>query len=378
MLIHRRSIASGGEHAAGQVGSRPRRGITRTGAVLALVVLAMGVLVGQGAVHFRVTAPAATRTVPWHGMPLGGHWQTTSLTLHTNALLGERQRGLVLAATSDGIWRSSEGGSTWQRTGLDRNIMVSLAASGNGDVVIAGGNNGSVYRAAWRPGSRWSWRRINGSWGADHPIFSMALSSRGQVVLAGTFGSLYRGTSSRGHWRWRRVASTGDDAAVTSIVWLPWASQRAVAAVFGSWPPALSSTDGGRSWQPDSRGLPQTLPAQTLLPVSDAKDRLILTTMGGGVWRRNGSGTWHDMSAGLPERHAMPIVAVPAHRTTVFYAGTMGYGVYATQGTSSWQRLGEGMDGGQYTALGIAMALPPPPSLLVGTARGVYRYVPAH
>jgi hypothetical protein len=74
----------------------------------------------------------------------------------------------------------------------------------------------------------------------------------------------------------------------------------------------------------------------------------------------------------------MPIVAVPAHRTTVFYAGTMGYGVYATQGTSSWRRLGTGMNGGQYTALGIAMALRPHPWLLVGTARGVYRYVPAH
>jgi hypothetical protein len=300
------------------------------------------------------------------------------LTLHTNALLADPRRRLVLAASSDGIWRSSDGGSTWDRTGLDGNTMVSLAASVSGDVVIAGGNNGSVYRAAWRPGSRWSWRRINGSWGADHPIFSVALSSNRQVVLAGTFGSLYRGTSSQGDWRWQRVARTGDDAAVTSIVWLPWASQHAVAAVFGIWPPALSSADGGRSWQPDGQGLPQTLPTQTLLPVSDSNDRLILTTMGGGVWHRDGKGTWQDMSAGLPERHAMPIVAVPAHRTTVFYAGTMGYGVYATQGTSSWRRLGTGMNGGQYTALGIAMALRPHPWLLVGTARGVYRYVPAH
>jgi hypothetical protein len=311
-------------------------------------------------------------------MPLGGHWQRTSLTLHTNALLTDPRRRLVLAATSDGIWRSADGGSTWQRTGLDGNTMVSLSASGNGDVVIAGGNNGSVYRAARRPGSGWNWRRINGSWGADHPIFSVALSSNRQVVLAGTFGSVYRGTSSQGDWRWQREASTGDDAAVTSIVWLPWASQRAIAAVFGIWPPALSSADGGRSWQPDIQGLPPTLPTQTLLPVSGSKDLLILTTMGGGVWHRDGKGTWQDMSAGLPERHAMPIVAVPAPRTTVFYAGTMGYGVYAKQGTSSWRRLGAGMNGGQYTALGIALALRPHPSLLVGTALGVYHYVPAH
>jgi hypothetical protein len=174
------------------------------------------------------------------------------------------------------------------------------------------------------------------------------------------------------------VAPTGNDAAVTSIVWLPWAPRHAIAAVFGIFPPALSSADGGRTWQPDGRRLPHTLPTQALLPVSDSKDRLILTTMGGGVWQRAGDGTWQDVSAGLPERHAMPIAAVPAGRTTVFYAGTMGYGVYARQGTSSWRPLGQGMQGGRYTALGIAMALRPHPSLLVGTALGVYRYVPAH
>jgi hypothetical protein len=52
--------------------------------------------------------------------------------------------------------------------------------------------------------------------------------------------------------------------------------------------------------------------------------------------------------------------------------------VYAKQGTSSWRRLGEGLIGGQYTALGITMALRPHPSLLVATALGVYRYVPDH
>jgi photosystem II stability/assembly factor-like uncharacterized protein len=338
----------------------------------------MYVLVGQGAFHSRVTASVSMRNVPWYGLPLGGRWQRTSLTLHTNALLSDRQRGLVLAATSDGVWRSADGGSTWHRMGLNGMAVVSLAGSTVGDVVIAGGDGGTVYLGSRQPGSGWSWRRINGSWGADHPMFSLARSSSGQVVLAGTFGSLYRGTSTRGHWRWQRVARTREDAAVTSIVWLPWAPPRATAALFGVWPPVLSSTDGGRTWQPDSRGLPHTLPTQTLLPVSDPNGRVILTTMGGGVWRRDGSGTWHDMSAGLPERHAMPIVALPVDGTTVLYAGTMGYGVYAKQATSSWQRLGEGMDGGQYTALGIAMAPRPHPSLLVGTARGVYRYVPAH
>lgn len=40
--------------------------------------------------------------------------------------------------------------------------------------------------------------------------------------------------------------------------------------------------------------------------------------------------------------------------------------------------LDNDMEGGQYTALGIALALHLHPSPLVGMARGVYCYLPAH
>lgn len=359
--------------------SRLKRALGGAVGLASLVVLAMIALAGHGAFQSRVAASVPMRAaVPWQGLPLAGSWQRTSLTLHVNALLTDRQRGLVFAGTSDGVWRSVDDGAVWRQTGLKGITIVSLAESSQGHLVTAGSGTGIIYRGSGHRVSQWSWRPIAGPWGADHPIFSLALSPSGKVILAGTFGSLYRGTRLWGHWWWQRVVRTPADAAVTSIVWLPWAPQRAMAAIFGVRPPILLSQDGGRTWRSGSRGLPPALPTQTLLPASHPTDWLILTTMGGGVWRQDGRNEWHDMSAGLPQRHAMPIVAVPAYRTTVFYAGTMGYGVYTTQGTTSWRRLGEGMDGGQYTALGIALAPSPQPSLLVGTALGVYRYVPSH
>jgi hypothetical protein len=54
----------------------------------------------------------------------------------------------------------------------------------------------------------------------------------------------------------------------------------------------------------------------------------------------------------------------------------MGFGVYARQGTRSWQRLGRGLSGGGYTVLALAMTSGSHPTLLAGTAPGLFRYAP--
>jgi hypothetical protein len=53
----------------------------------------------------------------------------------------------------------------------------------------------------------------------------------------------------------------------------------------------------------------------------------------------------------------------------------MGYGVYMREPNGSWRRLGRELSGGQYTSLGLAMVGGAQPTLLVGTAEGVYRLV---
>lgn len=347
-------------------------------AALLIVLLAAGVLAGTGVAEQGLTVSSPHRGISWQGLPLDGRWQRTSLAGWTNALLADPHRSSVIwAATNDGIWRSSDGGTIWRRAGLKGLAIVSLATTTTRATVIAGGDDGTVYRGTSLLGQGWTWQAINRPLGPDHPIFSVAASATGHVVLAGTFGALYRGASGQGRWSWQRVDRMGE-AAVTSIAWLPWDRERAFASVFGASPPVLTTRDGGRTWHGDVQGLPQTLPTQALLALSTPSRQIVLTTMGGGVWRRDQTGLWQDISAGLPGRHAMPLVAVPGNATVVLYAGTMGYGIYAKQGASPWRRLGQGMIGGRYTSLGLAMALRPSPRLLVGTALGVFCYVPFH
>jgi hypothetical protein len=54
----------------------------------------------------------------------------------------------------------------------------------------------------------------------------------------------------------------------------------------------------------------------------------------------------------------------------------MGFGVYARRGTGSWQQLGRGLSGGAYTVLALAMTSSSHPTLLAGTALGLFRYAP--
>jgi len=151
----------------------------------------------------------------------------------------------------------------------------------------------------------------------------------------------------------------------------------AFAGVFGVRPPVLETRDGGQTWRAADAGLPSVLPTQALLAPASRRPRIILTTMGGGVWERSVSGPWRDISAGLPERHAMPLVVLPGSGALALYAGTMGDGVYVKQGSAAWRRLGRGLLGESNTILALGVAAGHHPSLLAGTASGVFRYVAA-
>jgi len=337
-----------------------------------VALIALVSLVGAGG---RVAHPPDRR--PWTGPAPGGVWTRTTLTLQTNALVAApRHPAVLFAGTDDGVWRSGDGGVRWTRggAGLRGKEVDALAASPGNGALFAGAADGAVYALA---ADGVAWRRVSPPLGAN-PVYSLSADGRG-TVLAGTAGALYRGAATPRGWRWRRVARTGD-AAVTSIAWSSSAGGRAFASVFGVWPPVLTTFDGGRTWRAAAAGLPPVLPTQALLALAPRGAEVILTTMGGGVWEWSGGGPWRDISAGLPARHAMPLAALPGSATMALYAGTMGDGVYVRQGSAAWRPLGRGLTGVDNTILALGVAAGPArsaPTLLAGTANGVFRYAAA-
>jgi len=314
----------------------------------------------------------------WQGPKPGGTWVSAPLTLQVNALLAEPgQAQGVLAGTTDGVWRSGDNGITWTRAGAElRGVAVYALAALPGGAALAGAGDGAIYMRATGAGQR-RWQRVSPSLGSS-PITSLAVSPDGPapIVLAGAIGALYRGAGRGSQWRWRRVARTGE-AAITAVAWAPWTTQVAFAAIFGSWPPVLTTTDAGKTWRPAVSGLPSALPTQALLGLPAPEPQIILTTMGDGVWWRGKSGPWHDLSAGLPGRHAMPLTALPGNSLPVLYAGTMGEGVYVKQGSAPWRLLGRGLTGIQNTIVALVVTQAPNPAVLAGTVNGVARYIVA-
>lgn len=353
----------------------PGRALRRPGLALGFLLLPLCAIIAAVVLALRVqpAAPAAVRRACAGPVsPCTGRqaWQRTSLTLEVDALTADPARpGRLLAGTASGLWSSTNGGLTWAADrGMPEKLVILAFASASGDrALFAGTGDGTIYARSTDAGD--SWRRISPPLGSANPIFGLAADSQGRILLAGTVGGVYRGEEHGGAWRWRRVAATGDSA-VGSIVWQAGDPRRAYASVFGTWPPVLRTTDGGLTWRADARGLPGPLPSVALLAAPPGSGDALLTTMGGGVWLRDPGGLWRDAGAGLPEYHAMAVTSGAG----ALYAGTMGSGVYMRYGDAAWRRIGRGLEGGgEDTVLALAYVGGARPSLLAGTALGVFR-----
>jgi|SRR5579884_2106143 len=353
-------------------GRRRARSLSRCGlAVLAILTCGAVLVVAR-----LVVVPLLLGDGSWDGIPLGGRWVLTGLRADTNAVaVDPSDPATVWAAARNGLHVSEDGGLHWHgvASNLPPTDMLSLAISPDGRTILAGGENGGIFEGT-RNGATWRWRGINRPLGTSNPIFSLALSRNGRVLLAGTVDAIYRGHRAGHSWIWQRTART-NQSSITSIIWLPSNRHEALAAVFASYPSVLRTEDGGLTWHGEASGLPHRgVPTQQLIALPFRRPNVVLTTMGQGVWQWAGSGAWRDISAGLPERHAMPVIAQRRGKAIDLYAGTMGYGAYAREGEKSWRRFGTGLQGGKYTGLGIALAARD--RLLMATAVGVYRYRP--
>ena len=89
----------------------------------------------------------------------GGDWQNVLPDLESyTVFVHPSHPDVVLAGTADGVWRSSDGGETFQRAQFpdrDRQIWSFLVDAGNPDRIYAGGSPVSLYRSEDR-GETWS------------------------------------------------------------------------------------------------------------------------------------------------------------------------------------------------------------------------------
>lgn len=321
----------------------------------------------DGPMHLLTPASSTSAATVSGGGPL--HWTAVDGPHAIIHALARAPWSTLYAATSLGIFASSDSGVTWRPLG--RGIPGSgaepwglAAVRGlHGDAILVASGNGAVYRLE-RGTTRWiqAGGRI-GTQGA----FSLLALPRSDVVLAGSDRGIFRSTD--GGRTWAFAAPTDGGAILTFA--RDSVSGALYAGLAGVPRPLRVSLDGGRSWRIPSMS---PLPPPSVEALLAARGHIYASVMGGpggrAVWA-GGAGGFTAFAAGLPRDAQSMNVAATSGTGGHLLMGTMGEGIYIRTSHGVWTRLGQGPGDGDVTSL---LVLPGPhPVVLAGIDSGIYR-----
>lgn len=277
-----------------------------------------------------------------------------------------------VAVGSGGVWKTQNSGITWQA------IFDSEAVYSTGDVTIdpsnsniiwvgTGENNGGrhlsfgdgVYRSA-DGGQTWENMGLKASEHISdiivHPQDSNTVwvSSQGPLWSKGGQRGLFKTTD--GGKTWNNVLETDEWTGLTSLVIdsrnpdklyaATWQRQRTLAAYVGTGPGSAihTSDDGGETWRKLSQGLPKTDMGKIGLAISSINPDVVyagieLNQRKGGLYRSDDRGaSWTKMSdavAGGTGPHYYQEIFADPHRFDRIYLAS-NYTQYSDDGGKTW------------------------------------------
>jgi len=370
-----RGLWRGGFSPEGLQGKEPLRGLA-----------ALLVLVG-------VVAVVAARVILHTGGPslAVGSWTAANGPQTTIHAFLRAPSGTVYAATAMGVYRSADNGATWNAAGqafpasgtqaFSLAVLHGAGAARPSDVLLAAADDGYIYRLSLNNGATDRWERSVAPVGAG--AYSLLALPTPDTALAGTDRGIVR--SSDGGRSWRLVAAiTGGDVAAfardpaTGVIY---------AGLAGLPRPLRVSADDGLTWRTPSASLPPPS-VESLLVLSGRLYVGVMQTTGqlpvwSGALGQGGRPTaFLPSSAGLPgaNAHGMVLAASDSAGDRVL-VGTMGLGVFSRAGHGPWTRLGDlaGIDTTMGTGTVTALTILPGesddrrPIVLAGAGQGIYR-----
>ncbi len=252
----------------------------------------------------------------------------------------------------DGIYRSDDGGKSWQNMGLADSEHISR-------IIVSADDSDVIYVAAQGP----LWRK-----GGDRGFFK----------------------SSDGGKSWKKTLGDDDWTGVTDIVVDPrdpnrvyaatWQHHRNVAAYMGGGPKTAiyRSDDGGESWKKLEGGLPEGSKGKIGLAVSFQQPDVIyadieLNRRTGGLFRSTDRGnSWEKrsdaVSGGTGPHYYQELYASPHHFDRIYLMDASMQ--FSVDGGKTFQRINRQHRHGDNHALAFKNS--DPDYIMVGTDGGVY------
>lgn len=252
----------------------------------------------------------------------------------------------------DGVYKSSDGGSSWKNMGLEDSQHIS-------EIIVDPTDSNTVYAAAQGP--LWSP-------GGERGLFKTTDGGR----------------------TWNNILSDGEWTGVTDVVMDPrdpevlyaatWQHHRTVAAVIDGGPESgiHKTTDGGAGWTKLTNGLPEGNVGKIGLTISPQKPDVIyaaieLDNRKGGVWRSTNRGaSWEkrsDAVSGATGPHYYQELEASPHAFDRIYLIDVRMQI-SDDGGKNFRRMNEKTKHSDNHA--VAFRPDDPNYLLVGTDGGLY------
>lgn len=292
---------------------------------------------------------------------------------------------VLFAGADNGAYRSGDGGQSWTpvltataATSRPQHAFDGTAAPSNAltpSVAVCPANPNVVYLTQWGGGVYRSsdggatWQQRNGGL-SDLWIYALAVHPTNCEVV-------YAATNEHGVWQtgnggvsWAPRNSGLGNQATRAIAIAPGNVNRLfVGTTNGVW----RSDNGGDSWTPTA-ALPSA-PVRALAVSSSDTARVFAALEGAGVFSSaNGGVSWQEQNVGLGNRQARALVIDPRDAQTVIVGIDGGGGVYrSSNGGQSWSPLNDGLSNRDVKALwldGVCRRLH------AGTTNGAWFYGP--